>query len=105
MRQFTLIVSKHGQRAMRYLGSLLAVLIVSVTGSAAAADAGTAVPGSSIKRAEMMAAVSREAFNARTARLARAALEGQQTDTLSREELLSILVLMSLQQAPGRHPS
>ena len=53
----------------------------------------------------MMSAVSRDAFNARTARLTRAALEGQQADTLTREELVSILVLMSLQQAPSRHPS
>ena len=53
----------------------------------------------------MVSAVSREAFNVRTARLARAALDGQQTDTLTREELVSILVLMSLQQTPSRHPS
>jgi hypothetical protein len=105
-RQFTLIVSKHGQWAMRYLGSLLVVLVLAATGSAAAGNS-TPAPqeATSLKEAEMMSAVSRDAFNARTARLTRAALEGQQADTLTREELVSILVLMSLQQAPSRHPS
>jgi hypothetical protein len=104
-RTFTLIVSKHGQWAMRYLGSLVAVLFFSATGSAAAGDSIPGEHGAGLKEAAMVSAVSREAFNVRTARLARAALDGQQTDTLTREELVSILVLMSLQQTPSRHPS
>lgn len=89
---------------MRYLAGFLTILVLGVSGSAAAEDGSNRAPGGNLRQAEMMSAVNREDFNLRAAHLARAALEGQQADTLTREELVSLMVLMSLQQAPRRHP-
>jgi len=88
---------------MRYLVGFLTILVVAASSSAAAGNSSTTPAGhGSLRQAEMMSAVNREDFDTRAAHLARAALEGQQADTLTREELVSLMVLMSLQQAPHR---
>jgi hypothetical protein len=49
------------------------------------------------------ARLNRDQLDVRAVHLARAALEGQQVQELSREELVSLLVLMSLPPAPRHH--
>lgn len=74
--------------------AILATSLAAPTAGSAADAARHSVPAAG--------AISRDALDTRAVHLARAALEGQQVQELSREELVSLLVLMSLPQAP--HP-
>jgi hypothetical protein len=97
---FTLIVSKMRVAAMKGSGRLAVMAIlaaVAVPAIAAAQDA--PAPRHAIAAVN----VTRDAVDGRAVHLARAALEGQQVQEFSREELVSLLVLMSLPQSPRQH--
>jgi hypothetical protein len=87
---------------MRYAIGLAAASFFATLAIPAASWAADAPP--EIRQVRVSGNVSREVLDVRAAHLARAALEGEQVDTLSREELVSLFVLMSLHQSK-RQPS
>jgi hypothetical protein len=87
---------------MRYSVKFTALAVLAAMGTATAVFAGDAPR--QFGQVQGSEAVAREAVDARAVQLARAALEGQQVEELTREELVSLLVLMSLHRTQ-RQPS
>jgi hypothetical protein len=84
----------------------MAAALSATAGTAAAQEMVAYQPSGCEKFAANSAAMDRDAVYARAACVAaRAAVASPANGPLSREELLSILMLMSLQQSSGSHSS